>query len=196
MRDPENDNEWVSIARLTRARGRRGELSAVSLSSHPERFQQLRQVVLFGGEGFPGRQRSYAVEQIWEHGARLIFKFAGVDSISEAEQLRGAEVRVRPAERFELPPGEYYHSDLVGCEVSDAESGNCLGWVDEFQEQGGNGILRVTDGESGRELLIPFVKAVCVGIDTARRRIEVRLPEGLMELNAPGSAERRRRKDR
>ncbi len=183
MRDPVQVEEWVTVARLTRARGRRGELSAVSLSSHHERFEKLREVALVGAEAFPDESRRYVVEEVWEHGPRLIFKLEGVDSISDAEELRGAEVRIPPEERFELPEGEYYHSDLVGCEVFTMEGGEPVGLVAEFLEQGGNGILRVERSGDGREVLIPFVKEICSEIDVGNKRIGVRLPEGLLDLN-------------
>lgn len=174
---------WVTIARLLRTRGRRGELSAVSMSSHPERFAGLREVALYGAEGFPGKQRSFAVEEIWEHGDRLIFKFAGVDSIDDAEALRGAEVQVPEQERFPLSEDEYYHSDLAGCRVFDRRGGREIGVVREFWEAGGNGLLRVFD-EREKEFLIPFRKEICVVIDVEAKRIDIDPPEGLMELNA------------
>jgi 16S rRNA processing protein RimM len=177
------EKEWVTVARLTRTRGNRGELAALSLSSHAERFQHLREVVLFGAQGFPGEARPFGVEEVWEHGPRLIFKFHGVDSISDAEWLRGAEVRVPMCERPALLPGEYYHSDLTGCEVVDRESGECLGVVTGWLDQGGSGLLEVESSEHGKELLIPFARAICVDIDVERKRIGVDLPEGLKELN-------------
>jgi len=179
---PGEEQEWITIARLLRTRGRRGELSAIGLSSHPERFERLRAVTLFGAEGFPDSPRVFRIEEIWEHGARLIFKFEGVDSISAAELLRGAEVRVPLSERFALPPGEYYHSDLVGCKVVEAGSRREIGAVKGFLEQGGNGLLQVID-KRGNEILIPFRTQICVEIDVEGKTIGVDPPEGLLELN-------------
>lgn len=176
------DGGWVAIARLDRTRGNRGELAAESLSSHEDRFTGLRGVTLFGAEGFPDGPQHRTVERVWKHGSRLIFKFEGVDTISDAEQLRGAEVRIPLSERPELPGGEYYHSDLVGCEVMEAGSGRSLGKVVAFVEEGGNGLLQV-EKPGGPELLIPFAKAICLEIDIERRRIAVEMPEGLLELN-------------
>ena len=181
--DPRSDDEWVSVARLTRPRGRRGELAAICLTSHPERFEQLGEVVLVGAAGFPDDPRCFVVEQVWEHGARMIFKFQGVNSISDAELLRGAELRIPVRERTQLPPGEYYHSDLTGCEVVDRVSGELLGCVTGWLDQGGAGLLRVETSEHGRELLVPFARAICVDVDVDRKRIAVDLPEGLKELN-------------
>src|SRR5206468_10944386 len=105
------ETEWVTVALLGKTRGNRGELTAFSLSSKPERFENLREVYLFGsGE-------KYEVEETWFHLRTLIFKFRGVDTISDAEKLVGAEVRVPLSERAPLDPGEFYESDLIGCEV-------------------------------------------------------------------------------
>ena len=76
--------DWVTIARIAGARGNKGEVSAQSLSSHPERFENLHEVEVSRPDG---SRIQLVVEEIWEHKDRLIFKFQGVDSISDAEKL-------------------------------------------------------------------------------------------------------------
>jgi 16S rRNA processing protein RimM len=112
----------------------------------------------------------------------VVFKFRGVDTISEAERLRGREVRIPLASRLVLPPGEYYQSDLVGCEVVERATGAPVGRVRKWQEAGGPALLEV-EGVSGEEILVPFASSICVEIDVERRRILVDLPEGLKDLN-------------
>jgi 16S rRNA processing protein RimM len=170
--DSADAEQWVTVARLGRTRGSRGELTALPLSSSPERFQELGEVYLFGD----GRQ--YEVESAWFHGGTLILKFRGVDSISDAQPLVGAEVRIPRSQRRQLEPDEYYFSDLIGCQVVDRGDGRLIGEVTRFEESGGSGLLVV-----GRDLLIPFARAICVEIDLAGRRIAVDLPEGLKDLN-------------
>lgn len=165
------DSDWVTIAVLGRARGNRGELTAISLSK-PERYEALREVFLFP-EGM--RQD---VESAWFHLGRLILKFRGVDTISDAERLEGREVRVPRSARLPLEPGEYYESDLIGCEVWERGGAESLGRVTSLRETGGSGLLEVEGG-----LLIPFVRAICVAIEPEAGRIIVQLPEGLKELN-------------
>lgn len=163
---------WVAVALLGKTRGNRGEITAVALSPKPERFENLQEVFLFGnGE-------RYEVEEIWFHQGTLVFKFRGVDSISDAERLYGCEVRLPVEQRIPLEPGEFFQSDLIGCEVVDRRSGESLGRVSAWQDGGGSGLLVVNAG-----LLIPFVKAICVEIDPVARRIAVELPEGLKDLN-------------
>jgi 16S rRNA processing protein RimM len=117
------------------------------------------------------------VENTWMHGDHLIFKFKGVDSISDAEKLAGAEVTIPFEERASLTEDEVYESDLIGCEVFDA-TGRSLGVVTDFQETGGTPLLQV-----GENLLIPFAKTICTEIDLEHKRITATLPDGLLDLN-------------
>ncbi len=171
---------WITIALLGRVRGNRGELTAVPLSDKPERFERLKEVTLFPQDSQADGQEGtkLEVESVWQHIDRLIFKFRGVDSISNAEPWQGSEVRVPVAERVELEPGEYFQSDLIGCEVRERISGDALGKVTAWQDGGGAGLLEIEGS-----LLIPFAREICVGIDVAAKRILVDLPEGLKDLN-------------
>jgi 16S rRNA processing protein RimM len=171
-----SESGWVTVALLGKTRGNRGEVTAVPLSDKPERYQALRLVYLEGAGATPS---PYTVEEAWFHQGVLIFKFQGVDTISDAERLSGAEVRVPAAERVALDPGEYFQSDLVGCEVVERTSGRRLGLVTGWEEGGGAGLL-VVDAR----WLIPFARSICVEIDPGARRIAVDLPDGLRDLNA------------
>ena len=160
---------------LSRVWGIRGELIAIPFSDHPERFENLGRVYLFGAGPNPG---VFEVESVRNQSGSLLFKFRGVDSISDAEPWRGAEVRVPRAERIKLDQGEFFLSELIGCAVVERGTGEALGLVTDWKEGGPSGLLEV-----GKDLLIPFVRSICVAIDTAARRIEVKLPEGLKDLN-------------
>ena len=160
---------------LTRPWGIRGELVAIPFSDHPERFESLGRVYLFGPSGRPGE---FVVESVRTVAGSMLLKFEGVDSIEDAEPWRGAEVRIPWGERLQLDTGEFFLSDLVGCQVVERGTGQPLGVVTAWQEGGAGGVLLV-----GKDLLIPFARSICVVIDTAARRIEVELPEGLRDLN-------------
>jgi 16S rRNA processing protein RimM len=174
------DQKWVTVALLTSSRGIRGEIQAVPFSDNAERFQRLKEVSLFGdADAEPVRLE---VESVWVRRRRAVFKFRGVDSIADAERLRGKEVRIPLEERPPLPQGEYYQSDLVGCEVVERSSGELVGQVKGWQDCGGPGLLEIA-GVDGREILVPFAGSICIEIDTAARRIRVDLPEGLKDIN-------------
>ena len=121
---------------------------------------------------------SFEVEELWEHKGRPVVKLGGIDSITAAEALEGCEIRIPKAERAAPPEDEYYHDDLVGCLVVDSETGKEFGTVTAWRDYGGGGVLEVDD-----RLMIPFARSICVEIDVAAKRIGVKLPEGLLDLN-------------
>jgi 16S rRNA processing protein RimM len=166
---------WVTVALIGKTRGNRGEVTALAFNANPERYQSLREVYLFGPSEIPER---FEVESVWFHSGTLILKFRGIDTISDAERLSGAEVRVPYGERAALEPGEFFQSDLLGCEVVDRRTGASLGRVSGWQDAGAAGLLVVED-----DWLLPFARSICVEIDPAARRIVVDLPEGLKDLN-------------
>ena len=176
------DLNWVTIASMVGSRGNRGEVQAVPFSDKLERFQRLREVCLFDVEGSNAEPQRMEIESVWVYRGRVIFKFRGIDTISDAERLRGKEVRIPRAGRLPLERGEFYQSDLVGCEVIERASGSPLGRVKGWQEAGGPALL-VVEGMAGEEILIPFASSICVEIDVEARQIRVELPDGLKDLN-------------
>jgi 16S rRNA processing protein RimM len=170
-------SDWVAVATLTRPRGNRGELAAVSLTTDAGRFDSITRVVLKREDAESGREA--VVEHAWMHGGTLILKFRDVDSISAAQELAGLDVCIPAGERRPLDEGEYFQSDLIGCVVVDVDSGQPLGTVTAFVEGTGPGLLELDSG-----MLIPFVKSILTGIDPAGRKIVASLPQGLKDLNA------------
>ena len=160
------------MAHLVRARGIKGELVAIPLTDRRERFQELTRVVVKDAE--------YELERAWWHQEKLILKFRGVDTMSQAESLAGADVCIPANERAVLPDDEFYLSDLVGCEVVDRASGRVIGRVSGWHETGGSPLLEL----EGSTVLIPFARAICREIDPTHKRILIDPPEGLLDLNA------------
>ena len=169
---------FLTVAWLVRTHGNRGELAAELDTDQPEWFGSLPRVHLWDGEV---HRRDSRILGARRHGARLILRFEGIDSLSAAEQVAGWQVQIPAESRAPAPPGRYYVADLVGCRVIEDDSGRALGEVTGWMETGGTALLEVRQGE--REILIPFAAAICVETDPAARAIRVRLPEGLEDLN-------------
>lgn len=170
--------EWVTLAVIRRERGNKGEVACQCLTSGAERFDELGSVWLFSPSGEPLGEKKLDGEA-WEHKGLVVLKFEGIDSISDAAKLRGLQVRIPEELRPELPDGEFYFGDLIGCRVADADDGTVYGQVAAVHEQGvGTGLL-----ELDNELLIPFTDEICVSIRPEEGEIEVRLPKGLLEVN-------------
>lgn len=184
---PANDAsspQFVTLVRVLRPHGRRGEVAAKILTDFPDRLTRLSQVYLWDGKAEP---RQVHVRGCWlsqSRGGQAIFHFEGSDSISDAEKLVGLEVQIPVADRMPLPGASYYVTDLIGCDVRDGE-GREIGRIREVQFTGEDTLgtpLLVIDAPEG-ELLVPLAQEICTRIDLAARRIDVNLPEGLRDLN-------------
>ena len=176
----ENESEFIAVARIARPQGRRGEVAAEILSDFPERFSGLKMVFLAEPGGLPEPAQ---VDDAWPHKGRIILKFAGVDSISDAELLRGREVLIPRSERAPLGEHQYWVSDLEGCRVVVERNGTMaeVGRVVGVDSAAGADVLRV---ESARgEVLIPLAQEICTRIDTESKVILINPPEDLLELN-------------
>ncbi len=169
------DRQRIVIAEILRARGNRGEVLARSQTDVPGRLETLRtaQVRLANGT-----DTQVKMEAAWPHKGDWVLKFAGVDSIAAAEKFRGADLWVPTSERGALPQGEYFQSDLVGCEVQD-RTGRVLGSLAGWQEYGGPPLMEVESG--GRTALVPFSPEICE-VRLGERTVIVELPDGLLEL--------------
>jgi 16S rRNA processing protein RimM len=166
--------------------GRRGEVAAELHTSFPERFVGRRELL---GLAADGSRRELQLEEHWFHKGHVILKFAGVDSISEAERLAGMELQIPEDQRAELEAGAAYISDLVGCSVFDCD--RLIGTVCEVRFGAGEAPLLVIRGGE-QEFLVPYAEAFLKHTDLAARRIEMELPEGLVELQAPLSEDEKR----
>ena len=177
----------LTLARVLRPWGRRGQVAAEILTDFPERLSALRQAWLSDGRNPP---RPATILSCRLHGGQAVIHFAGVESISDAEKLRGLELQVPLGDRAAIPPGRYYISELIGCAVWEENAAAPLGTVREVQPLA----ARQSEGRAAEswllavetaqgELLIPLAAEICTRVDIAARRIDVRLPEGLRDLN-------------
>ncbi len=180
-KSPQEEFTGVTLARILRPRGLRGEVAAEILTDFPERLPKLREVWLADGRSAP---RHVRVQRCWlspSRGGQAIFHFTNIDTMDEAETLRGLEVQIPIEQRAKLEAGNYFVSDLVGCEVWEAGASSTLGTVRDVEFPGGVPLLAI-DTSKG-EVLVPLAAHFCTRIDVKAKRIDVTLPEGLLDLN-------------
>jgi 16S rRNA processing protein RimM len=176
----------VTVARVLRPHGVRGEVAAEILTDFPERLTRLKSAELWNEKTEAAKHAG--IRKCWlshSRGGQAIFHFENSDSVSDAKKLVGLEVQIPLTERAALPAGSYFVTDLIDCEVYE-KNGSRVGIVRDVQFTGEgaarNPILAV-DSARG-ELLIPLTQEICELVDIKARRIEVVLPEGLRELNS------------
>jgi 16S rRNA processing protein RimM len=129
------------------------------------------------------RERPAEIEFFRRQNGRPVFKLRGIDDRSAAEAIVGAELWMAVAGLPQLAQGSFYTFDLKGCDVFTDREGR-IGVVVDVLDSGGNGLLRID--RDGRELLVPFAAAFLKRVDIAAKRIDLELPDGLLELNGPG----------
>lgn len=230
--------EWIRIAHLVRPQGRRGELLADLLTDFPERFAQHPSVFLVAGKQaapqpttpkagtiksaapkaaapkftpLSSPPKAATIIRHWLHKGRVVLKFQGIDSINDAETLRGWDVVIPREARVPLTDGAVYLDDLIGCVLADTSQPGApvVGIIRDILPQGempdllvvrsvvvsGN-VVAPTESETkpaeqnkNTEYLVPFAKAYRVRVDVVARRVEMEIPAGLLAVNAPLSAE-------
>jgi 16S rRNA processing protein RimM len=175
---------------VAKSQGRWGEVAVEVHSDVPERFvsgmrllAQLASPDQSSGTAAKEVRREVKIESLWPHKEFLVLKFAGVDSISDAEALVGSELQVPRSERGQLEPGWNYVNDLVGCSVYG--SGNEIGRIEDVQFGAGEAPLLIVADKSGKKFDVPFADAYLESVDTINRLVRMKLPEGLLEVNAP-----------
>jgi 16S rRNA processing protein RimM len=181
--------EFITLAVVIKTQGRRGEVAVEVHTDVPGRFQERMRLwaLLRSGE-----RREVQIEDLWPHKGFLVLKFEGIETISDAEQLEGAELQLPKNERGELEPGWTYLSDLIGCRVFDG--GREIGPIEDVQFGAGEAPLLVVGGAAKLPYQIPFAEAYLEKVDLERKQVRMRLPEGLLEVNAPPTKEEKREK--
>jgi len=179
------ERDFVTVARVVRSQGRRGELIAELLTDFPERFAERRKLFALDAAG----RRELQLESHWLHKGRVVLKFRGLDSIEQAQALAGCELQIPREERAPLPRDAAYVSDLVGCTVFDR--GKQLGSITGVEFGAGEAPLLAVQSEAG-EHLIPFAAEYVESVDVDLRRVALRLPPGMLEIGAPLTDEEKR----
>ncbi len=149
--------------------GIQGDLRVESLTDNPERFAANSRLYLDG--------RAVRVRRSREVKRGLVLKLESVHDRTTAERLRGKSFTVPADVVPTLPEDAYYHYQLIDLEVYTCE-GERLGTVKEILTTGANDVY-VVERPGARDLLIPALKRVVVGVDLLAGRMTVRLPEGL-----------------
>jgi 16S rRNA processing protein RimM len=164
--------DLVLVGRVVKPQGRHGEVAVEPLSDRPDRFPTLRRAFV---PAPGGSAREVRVLGCRPHKGRFVLAIEGVSTIDEAEGLRGAELRIEEQELEALPPGSFYHHELVGLRAVD-EQGADVGAVDDVLETGGEVRVLVVHGPGG-ETLLPFAESFVKSVDLAGGTIVVLRPE-------------------
>ncbi len=171
--------DFVTLARVIKTQGRHGEVAAEVHSDVPERFAIGTKLSALAKDD---SRREVEIEDLWPHKGLLVLKFTGVDSMNDAETLIGSELQVPRSDRAVPQQGWTFVSDLVGCTLFD--QGREIGSIRDVQFGAGEAPLLIVAAED-KQYDIPFAEAYLDGVDVAQKQVRMRLPDGMLEINAP-----------
>ena len=172
-------NDLLQIGRIVGVHGVQGELTVYPLTDDPKRFSILKDCFLVT-EGKAALINAQAVHARYTND-RVILQLAGIEDRDQALALKGKFIAVTRDQAVKLAPDTYFICDLIGCSVTDDESGE-LGTLADVLQTGGANDIYVVKRENQKDLLIPAIKGVVNEIDIQARTIRVHLLDGLLDL--------------
>ena len=166
--------DCYQVGEVIKTHGLKGETTVLLDVDAPEEYKDLESVFLLQG----GNLIPFFIDTIQINGNKALIKFEEIDSIDAAAELVKTSLYLPLTLLPTLPDGGYYFHDLVGCEVF--EKNARLGLVKEVIDLSGNQLLSVM--KDSDELLIPMKDEIMKKVELAAKRIEVELPDGLLDL--------------
>lgn len=168
------ERDYLAVGKIVNTHGIRGELRVIPMTSDISRFDYL----LYTWIRVDGKLKEYRVSKVRYHKQFVLVKLQGVDSMTDAEVLKGCELLVDRQNARPLEEDEYFICDLIGMKVY--EEDRLLGELTEVLETGSNDVYVVT-GEDKKEILVPALKQVVTLVDLKNKSMQVKLPEGLLD---------------
>lgn len=165
----------LEIGKIVNTHGLRGEVKIVPWTNTPDVFEDIEYLYINGRE-----EKKHEILNIKYQKNNIIVKLKGLDDINEAEGYKNCVVTTDREQLGELAEGEYYITDLIGCEAV-SEDGTVYGKLIDVINTGSNDIY-VVKRQGMRDLLIPVIDDVVLDIDIDTKKITVRLMEGLEDL--------------
>lgn len=167
---------WFNVGKIVNTHGIRGEIRVISITDFPEeRYAPGNTLHLFLKQTAP---IPLIVKTHRKHKQFDLLTFEGYDNVNEVERWKNGLLKVSEDKLTELPEGEYYFHQIIGCKVITVE-GDELGVVKEILTPGANDVW-VVHRENGKDLLIPYIDEVVLNVSVDKKEIVIDPLEGLL----------------
>ena len=165
----------ISVGKIVRPHGIRGEVKVSPLTDWPERFHAFRNLYLVS-EGEHGEW--VEIEKVKIQGNRIVLKFSGIDDRNRAESIRGFILKIDEKDCPPLPEGYFRIDQLIGLSVKTL-GGESVGILVDVLRMPAQDVY-VVDAQ-GKELLIPAVKDFIKDVDLERGIVLIEPIDGLLD---------------
>ena len=163
--------DFLEVGKIVGTHGVRGMLRVEPWCDDAAFFCRFGRFIL-------SNRNELAVERSAPHGNIALMKVAGIDTVEQAETLRGKVLSVR-REEAKLPEGRWFVSELMNSEVYDKESGKLLGTLTDVFKTGANDVWQITD--NGKDYLVPAIESVIESVDIDNGKIVIDPMKGIFD---------------
>ncbi|MFZ5981770.1 MAG: ribosome maturation factor RimM [Candidatus Zixiibacteriota bacterium] len=160
--------EFITVGRLGKTRGVKGEIYVTPLTDFPERFVDQKEIFI----DHRGQWVKYKIESARLVSGRPVLKIEGLDSPEDAARFTNRQLAVPRNQLVELPEGSFYIFELMGCSVYDAENGELIGELVEVQQLPANDVY-VIKKKDGGEVLMPAIRRLVEEVDIENKKITI-----------------------
>ena len=170
---------YFNVGKIVNTQGLQGEMRVLSVTDFAEeRFKKGNKLALFDKKD----QFVMDVEIASHRKAKNfdIIKFKGMYHINDIEKYRDFSLKVAEEDLSDLEDGELDYHEIIGLEVY--ENDVLVGTIKEILQPGANDVW-VVKRKGKRDLLLPYIPPVVLGIDIEQGRVDVEIPEGLDDEN-------------
>lgn len=166
--------DWISVGVVSGAHGIKGELKVLPTTDEPGRFRLLKSISL----EYPANTlKEYPVQAVRFQKSAVLLKLDGIDNRTNAEQLKGLELKIPRDSCLKLPEDHYYYFQLIGLLVYSVD-GEYLGKLTDVMEMPANDVYIIKD--AANEFLIPAIKDVIKAVDLENGIMTIEVLEGLI----------------
>lgn len=182
----EDLNQLIFIGKITKSIGVKGHLKVIPLTDFPDRFLKLKEVYLFDElkdklvTDTKTQKLLFRLKDTTLGSNFIKLKLDGYNDINEVDIFYNKLICIDEKKRVKLPKGLYYYYEMIGCDVYEGEI--YLGKVVKIDNFGSSDILFIMTNK-GNEIMIPLLKEFVIKIDIIKKRIDVKLIEGLIDYD-------------
>lgn len=169
------DNKLITIGKISKNQGNKGEVRVLPFTDFPERFQLLEKVILLKDDKVMEKK----IQSLRYHKKFVIIKFEGIENIGQALELKNYYIKIPEEDLLPLEEEEYYIDDLLGYQVI-TSSGDIIGNVTEVVTTGGTDIFFVKGNK--KEYMIPAAREIILEIDEKEGKMKIDPIPGLLDL--------------
>lgn len=169
-------DKMYDVGKIVNTHGVRGEVRVIRITDFDDRFQVGNTLYLIKDNEQP---RHLIIAGHRTHKQFDLLHFEGLDNINDVEHFKGAHLKIKEEQLTKLNEGEYYHHEIIGCDVHTI-SGEMIGVIKDVLSPGANDVWVIKPAK-GKDILIPYIKSVVKVVDVTEKKVTIDPMEGLLD---------------